>query len=711
MIAHQVGKHDTAVDLITKALAIKPDYAEAHNNLGIAFKELGRLDEAVASYHKALAIKPDYAEAHYNLGNAFKELGRLDEAVERFHKALSIKPDYADAHINLGAAFKELGRLDEAVASYHKALAIKPDYAEAHYNLGIALQSLGKLEEAVTSYHKALAIRPDQAEAHNNLGAAFKKLGRLDEAVASCHEALAIQPDYAEAHINLGIALKELGRLDEAVASYHKALTIKPDYAEAHINLGNALRDLGKLEEAVASYHKALVIKPDYAEAHVNLGNALRDLGKLYEAVANYRKALAIKPDYAEAHSNLLFALNYGTEVTEVDFIEESRDWNRRHASVLAETLDHANDRSPDRRLRIGYVSPDMCRHSVSYFFEPLLAAHDPAAVEAFCYAEVAAPDATTWRLETLADHWRRTVGMNDAALAENIRADGIDILVDLAGHTAGNRLLVFARRPAPVQVSWLGYPNTTGLKAMDYRLVDAVTDPEDEASETLVRLANGFLCYRPPDVAPPVAPSRPAGPPIFGSFNNITKVTASCIELWSRILTEVPEARLLLKSRQLADAATRELCRDRFAAQNVAPERLELLGPLASLESHLGLYADVDVGLDPFPYNGTTTTCEALWMGVPVVTLRGGHHRGRVGASPDFSNPLMHRGGESRKMAIRQSLTAIPERPRCKQSVAQHCSNLNRLNGTRLWPGSMAESSHRMPEGCCWGGWIAASG
>ena len=560
--------------------------------------------------------------------------GRLPEAGGLYRRILQADPKQPAALHLLGVIAHQVGKNDVAVELIGKAIAIKPDYAEAYSNLGLTLQDQGKLDEGIANYHKAIAIKPDHVEAHNNLGNALQQMGKLDEAAASYHRAIAIKPDYAEAYNNLGGVLHEQGRPSEAIASYRKALAIKPDYPVAHNNLGNALQAMGELAEAVASYHQALARKPDYADAHGNLGLALQAMGKLDEAVGSYHQALALKPDSDKAHSNLLLALNYSPEVTQAAILEESRNWNRRHGAALAAAADHANDRSPDRRLRIGYVSPDMCGHSVGYFFEPLLAAHAPDAVETFCYAGVAAPDATTRRLRTLAGHWRRTVGVSDAALAETIRADGIDILVDLAGHTAGNRLLVFARRPAPVQATWLGYANTTGLEAMDYRIVDAITDPDDTGSETLVRLANGFLCYRPPDAAPAVAAPRPAGPPVFGSFNNITKLSAPCMDLWSRLLAELPEARLLLKSRQFADASTRQAYHDQFAARGVAPERLDLRGRLESVGSHLGLYGEVDVCLDAFPYNGTTTTCEALWMGVPVVTLRGGHHRGRVGAS-----------------------------------------------------------------------------
>ncbi|MDH5189019.1 MAG: tetratricopeptide repeat protein [Rhodospirillaceae bacterium] len=570
--------------------------------LGLAqqLHNAGRTTEAESAYQQILQNDTANHVAMNLLGLLYFQVGKYNAAADVISQALTINPNDAQAYNNLGSVFLKLGKLDDALASYHKALAIRPDYVEAHYNIGNAFTDMGRLDDAIASYGKAIAINPDYAEAHNNLGAAFKDMGKLDDAIASYHKALAIKPDDAEAHNNLGIAYKDLGRTDEAMSSYGKAIAINPDYAEAHNNLGVVFKDTGRLDDAIASY----------------------------------RKALAIKPDFAEAHSNLLMTLNYDAKVKEVDIVEESRNWNQRHTLELAKTQDHDNDQSPDRRLRIGYVSSDLRQHSVSYFFEPLLAAHDPSIVETFCYAGVAVPDSTTRRLEKFADNWRWTVGMSNDALAEKIRSDGIDILIDLSGHTAGNRLLVFAQKPAPVQATWLGYPNTTGLEAMDYRIVDAVTDPENMAIETLVRLKNGFLCYRPPDNAPNVTHRHTNDPLTFGSFNNTAKISAPCIELWSQILTKVPDSNLLLKSKQFSDASTRELYRNRFADHGIDPERLDIRGNIKTVKSHLDAYSLVDVCLDSFPYNGTTTTCEALWMGVPVVTLCGDDHRSRVGAS-----------------------------------------------------------------------------
>jgi len=688
VISSQEGEAGQAIELIRAAIALQPDYAEAHNNLGNTLYDQGDLEEAEAAYRRAIRLKPDYAQAHSNLGNALYDQGRLEEAEAACRAALALKPDYAEAHSNLGNALRDRGKLDEAVVAYYAALALKPGFAEAHNNLGNALYDRGDLEAAVAAYRKALTLQPDYAQAGSNLGNALRALGKLGEAVAACRESLALNPGLPEAHNNLGNAFRDQGKLEEAEAAYRGALVLKPDFAAAHNNLGNALRDQGKLEEAAAAYRAALALKPGFAEAHnnlgvlfrgqgkleaaaaagqravaldfecaeahCNLGNALRDQGKLEEAVAACRAALALKPGFAEAHSNLISAMNYDAGVTPEEIFAESRDWDARHAMPRAEPLRPLrNTLDPERRLRVGYVSPDFRTHSVSYFVEPLLAGHDRDAVEVFCYAEVARPDRVTVRLQTLADGWRSTVGRTDAEVAERICEDRIDILVDLAGHTANHRLPVFSRRPAPVQVSWCGYPNTTGMTAIDYRLTDARADPQGVAdslhSETLLRLPDCFLCYAPPSDAPEVAPPPSAGRGhiTFGSFNNLTKLRPETIAVWAQILERLPGAKLTIKSKPLADEKIRRRYLELFAAEGIGPERVEMLSWIPSQSGHLGAYSRIDIALDTFPYNGTTTTCEALWMGVPVIALRGDRHAARVGHSllaavgmPEFAVP-----------------------------------------------------------------------
>src|SRR3974390_1037024 len=534
----------------------------------------------------------------------------------------------------------QAGQLVAAEACYRQVLAAQPNLAESHFHLGDALMGQGKLDEAVAAYRQAIGIKPDFAEAHSNLGFALAAQGKFDEAVAAYRQAIGSKPDFAvRVHCNLGLALAAQGRLDEAVAACRRAIGIKPDLAGAHSNLGTALTKQGRLDEAVAAYRQAIGIKPDFAETHSSLGGALAAQGKLDEAVAAYRRAIGIKPDLAEAHSNLLFCLNYDDKLTNDHLFAAHREWDERYGQRAPTFTTYDNDRDATRRLRIGYLSPDFREHSVAYFVEPLLRGHDRQNVEVFCYADVTRPDSVTTRLQGLADHWLVTVGLSDQQLAERIRTDGIDILVDVAGHT-GNRLLVFARKPAPLQVTWLGYPNTTGLKAIDYRLVDAVTDPVGEAdawaSETLVRLEGGFLCYERQKDAPEPAlpPCLATGIVTFGSFNNPAKLSDATLDTWARLLHRLPQARLLLKGLPFTDAATRAFFLSRLRERGVTAERVELVAWLQSNAAHMALYDRVDIALDPFPYNGTTTTCEALWMGGPAVTLRGNCHAGRVGAS-----------------------------------------------------------------------------
>ncbi len=607
----------------------------------VSAHQAGRLTEAKRLYAEVLSREPKNVTALNLLGVIKHQEGDARQATELIEKALILKPDYAEAHYNLGIVLIDQSRLEEAVAAYRKALTLKPDYAEAHYNLGVALKEQDKPEESAAAYRKALILKPDYAEAHYNLGVVLIDQGRLEAAVAACQKALELKPNLAEAHNNLGVALMSQGQLEEAVAAYQKALELKPDYAVAHSNLGTVLRNQGRLEEAVTVCQKALTLNPDFAEAHYNLGIVLKSQGRLEEAVAAYQKALELRPDYAVAHSNLIFILNYDARFSQKDIFAQSRCWDKTHAAPHSgQERTHANNRDPDRRLRVGYLSPDFREHSVSHFVGPLIAGHDRRSFEVFGYAEVVKPDETTTRFRDLADGWRSTVGMRDSAVAERIREDAIDILVDLAGHTANNRLLVFAERPAPVQVTWLGYSNTTGLSAMDYRMTDEIADPEGTAdalhSETLVRLPNGFLCFAPAADAPEIAesPALASGHVTFGSFNALSKVTPEVVEMWAGVLERVPRSRLLMKSRQLADEGTRNRYLDMFVALGIDAGRVELCPWIASKSGHLGAYGRVDIALDPFPYNGTTTTCEALWMGVPVITLRGDRHSGRVGAS-----------------------------------------------------------------------------
>lgn len=503
------------------------------------------------------------------------------------------------------------------------------------------LRRNGSLEEAERRYRAALRLRPNAAAVLLLLGTLLAEQARDKEAAQALQRSLAFDPDLPDSHYNLGVVQQRLGRTEDAVASFARAAALDPSYAEAHNNLGNALQSLGRPEEALPHYERALAAAPGFGAALGNRANALKALGRIEDAVADYRRALALDPGLADVHSNLLLALNYLGELAPAACFEEHRAWAQRHADPLCPAAPAwANDATADRRLRVGYVSPDFREHSVACFIEPILGAHDPDAVEVHCYADAARADRVTERLRRLPVQWHDIAGTSDAQVAELVRAHRIDILVDLAGHTAGNRLLAFARRPAPVQMTWIGYPNTTGMRAMDYRLTDADADPEGAAerlhTEALLRLPRGFLCYRPPAESPAVGPlpCLATGRVTYASFNNHAKLSAPTIACWAELLRAAPEARLLLKAHGLANASVREAVRQRFAAHGIGADRLELRGPTASAAEHLAAYGEADVALDTFPYNGTTTTCEALWMGVPVVTLAGASHAARVGAS-----------------------------------------------------------------------------
>ncbi len=513
-----------------------------------------------------------------------------------------------------------------------------PDVAAHHNNLGNVLSAQGRQAEALAAYERSLGLNPDDPQTLNNAGTVLRLVGHLDAAEARLRRSLALRPGIAAVHSNLGNVLMDQGRVAEAVESFRHALSLDPAYAIAHNNLGNGLKRLGRYGEAIAAYRQAADLSPRYADALSNIAEALKECGQVDAALPFYDRAVEAAPDRLGILSNRLFALNCLSGLDRQDVLAEHRAWGARCMGRVTREVANPGDPAAGAPLRVGYLSADFRRHSVAYFVEPVFANHDPRAVEVFAYSNVAQPDAVTDRLKARAAGWRDVRGLDDGTVAERVRQDGIHILVDLGGHTADSRLSVLAQRPAPVQITWLGYPNTSGLDAVDVRLTDVVADPlgaEAWHTERLVRLEGGFLCYGPPDDAPDVGPP-PCGqdqPVTFGSFNNLAKLSDPLVAAWSAILDAVPASRLLLKAKALGDAAARRAVLARFAARGTDAGRIEFRDWITE-GSPLALYRSVDVGLDTFPYNGTTTTCEALWMGVPVVTWAGDRHASRVGAS-----------------------------------------------------------------------------
>ena len=482
----------------------------------------------------------------------------------------------------------------------------------------LALQKAGRFPEAEILYNKILSVQPNNPFALYLLGLLSNQVGKSEKAVELIRKALTLKPAFADAHYNLGGILAVQGKLDEAISSFRQVISLAPDFANAHYDLGVALGEQGKLNEAIASYRQALTLNPDNALALYNLAKNLKEQGNLDESIASYRQALNLKPDYVKAHSNMIFSLNYMSNITQEEIYNESLQWGDRFTEYIqTDAPTYSNSLSTDRKLRIGYVSPDFRMHSVIFFIEPVIRSHNRERVEVFCYANVKNPDQATQHIQALADHWFSIVEKSDEEIATRIKKDRIDILVDLAGLTKKNNLSIFARKPAPVQVTWLGYPNTTGLKTMDYRLTDTVADPVGDAdkfhSEKLIRLNHGFLCYHPVQALLEVSslPCRDRGHITFGSFNNLTKVRPEVIKAWAKILHAVPASHLLLKAKQFSDDQTMMRFKEIFAKEGITPERLEIYKRLPKSEEHLGLYGRVDIGLDTFPYNGTTTTCK----------------------------------------------------------------------------------------------------
>lgn len=564
------------------------------------------------------------------------EAGRLPEADALYRRVLAQEPADGNAWHLLGVLHAEKGDHEACDAFIRVALTIT-ETSEFHYNRAVSLMARSRFDDAAAAFRASVRLNPDHADAQFCLGNLFQVLRRPNESIAAYRHAIAIRPDFAQAHSNLGVILQDVGEAELAIASFCTAIQHEPTHAEAHNNLGHALQAQGRLSQAAASFSVAIHFRPDFPEAWSNLGNAFKEQGQPGKAFAAYRMALAHRPGYAAAHSNLLMAQHYAAECGNADVLAAARDWAARHGGPAEHRL-FAVPRTPERPLRVGYVSGDFNSHPVGYFLENVLAAHDRSRVEVVGYANNSRRDGLTERLRARMDGWHEIVGAGDDAVEELVRRDGIDVLVDLSGHTAGNRLLLFARRVAPVQVSWLGYFGTTGLRTIDWILADRhVVPPGEERyfTESVWRLPGSYLCFTPPTDDVPVGP-----PPLFatnsitfGCFNNRAKISPATVALWAQLLKALPHARLLLKARQFGDAGVRQVLRDQFAAHGVGTNRLRMEGASPRSE-YLSAYGRIDVALDPTPFGGGTTTAESLWMGVPVVTLRGDRWVGRIGAS-----------------------------------------------------------------------------
>jgi predicted O-linked N-acetylglucosamine transferase (SPINDLY family) len=597
-----------------------------------------------------------------------EQAGRLAEAESVYQRILAVLPDRDDAMHALGMVVGRVGRIDQAVELLRRSIAAAPDNAAYYCNLGSVLQNAGRLDEAMGCYQRAVELKSDLAEAHSNMGSLWMVRRQPDLAVVCFQRALALKPDLTEAHRNLGNAWYDKGETDKAIASYKRALALDPNLAEIQVNLGVAWRDKEELEKAGECFQKALAINPRMAQAQVNLGIVWADQGQIDEAIACYRRALEFDPACITAHDNLIAMLHYLPDSDRRRIHEESRRWNQRHAQPPRALIRPCtNDRDPERRLRVGYVSPDFRGHPAGRFMLPLLASHDRHVVEVYCYASVAAPDKMTATLRSHVDCWRDIFGLPDEQVAQTIRNDQIDILVDLAMHAAGNRLLVFARKPAPVQVTYLAYAGGTALDAIDYRLTDRYLDPDDADDrfymEKSIRLPGTYWCYGQDAAAAPVneLPALKAGRITLGCLNKFPKVSLVALETWAKLLNELDGARLLLHV--IAGSSPSRVIQF-MADRGIAEDRLEIVGRV-SFDEYFKTYHRIDIALDPFPYAGGATTCDALWMGVPVVTLAGRTAVGRAGVSILFHAGLAELIANATDEYVRIAANLAADRPR----------------------------------------------
>ena len=632
---HQIGDLDSAQLMYDKVLEVDSNHFDALQLSGVIALQKNKNNVALDLISQAIKINPKIASTHLNLGIAQNALKQYENGISSFNEAIAIKPDYAEAYLYRANVLKELSKVDEALVSYGMALKIRPNYAEVYYSRGIVLHEVMRYEEAILSYDHAINLKPEYADAYLNRGNTLKEQGFLSEAIESYRKAIAIKPDYAEAYLYSANALKELNKIDNALVSYGMAINIRPNYAEAYYSRGILFHELIRYDEAILNYDHAISFKPDYADAYLNRGNTLKEQGALSDAIESYRKAIAIKPDYASASSNILFLLTYGGLVDAQKYLVFSKEWERGALTEIERS--RAKNKvfkrcSPARRrLRVGYISGDYRQHPVSFFIEELFKYHNKNRVEVFAYSTHPSRDEITARLEGLVENWVSVSNLSNEAIQTCINNDKIDVLVDLSGHSAHNRLEVFANRAAPVQAHYLGFPNSTGLTEMDYWIGDQILSPQEidhHFQEQVLRLPRVWLSYKGSSTLTKPQKLQENDSKIWlGSFNNLSKLTPETLVLWAKILHALPEGQLLLKTKQLANESNRRKIYEVMASHGVSSKRIELQDSsiTPNWHAHMEYYSRLDIALDPIGgVGGGTTTCDALWMGVPVITLMG---------------------------------------------------------------------------------------
>jgi predicted O-linked N-acetylglucosamine transferase (SPINDLY family) len=629
---HRAGRLADAESLYRQILASFPDEPDVIHMLALAAHQGGRTPEAMDLFAKAIRLRPDAAPYYCNIGIVLATANRWEESIAALRQAIALQPDLAEAHHNLGNALRNIGQVEQSIKSHRQAIALRPDYIEAYDALGVGLRESGRLQDAVVAHEKSISLGPSFSSAYSNLSSDYCLLGRIAEATTVAQKAVMLAPASAEAYLALANAYFEARRSDDAIAAYQAAINRKANWAEAFYGLGNALRQRELHDEAIQAYRRSLALRPNYAAALNNLGSILKDVGLLDEALESFAHSQAITPN-AAVGSNALYLTYFHPAYDERSILEAHRSWNLRYAAPLAALIGpHSNDRAAERRLRVGYISPNLHNHPAIFLILPLFRNHDRNAFDVYIYSETRTADQLTEAAKAAVANWRDTARLSDEQLAQAIRQDRIDILVDLTVHMTWNRMLVLARKPAPVQITYLGYPGTTGLQTVDYRLSDRFLDPKaaggeptnipDAYTEQTICLSGPWWCYDPlseqPLVGPP--PAAANGSVTFGCLNNFCKTNESHLEVWARILSLSFKSRLLILAPR---GAARQRIVDFMSGRGIDTNRIGF-ADFQPRPSYLETYHRIDICLDTFPYNGHTTTLDAAWMGVPTISLSG---------------------------------------------------------------------------------------
>ncbi len=637
-VLRALKRNEEAVADFEQILAIEPDRFDARANLANAQRDLGRYELALRGYDELLERRPDMPELHLNKAVALRRSGSLDAALACIEAAASRNDRLAHLQCERGHILRDLKRVDDALAAYGQAVTLDPSMAQAFNSRGNLHKQIGRVALALEDYNRALEAMPRFVEALNNRANLFRDMGHFAQALADYDSALSVDPGRVEVMINRGNVLRDLNRHQDAHDALAQAIRVKPDVPQAHLHLGKVLADVGKPVDAIASFDRAIDLKPDFWEVWFYKGSAYRELGRHREALdcfSRINKATADEVNFS-ALGNYLFSMNHADECSPQDYLEQARIYGRLARRLVTESFEHRSSGRKEGRIRVGLVSGDLQRHPVGYFLKNVLPHFCAERIELHAYSNCPVEDELTALLKPCFAKWNLVASRSDHQVAQQIHGDGIDILIDLSGHTNKSRVNVFAWKPAPVQASWLGYCASAGIEEIDYVIGDAVATPsQDEGHfcEKVWRLPESYFCFSPPQEDVPVTdlPALQNGFMTFGSFNKLSKMTDRVVEVWSGVLHAVPGSRLFLKSPILSDAETRRITLGRFEAHGIEPGRL-ILESAENYRAYLGAYGRVDVMLDPFPYPGATTTLEGMWMGVPFITMAGNRFLARNG-------------------------------------------------------------------------------